>query len=136
MHACIRTICFLFPLHSKRIWLSHFVKQFSLNVFWLSFFSANLIHILCSFIAFCSCNTYDHKCLFFFCYLIICLLLYLSIYEFWFILHYSFVTFCLSLYNVRAATYKTIITFVNIGYFSVTFNYHFCLNLDQETRFL
>ena len=71
----------------------------------------------------------------FFCYLIICLLLYLSIYEFWFILHYSFVTFCLSLYNVRAATYKTIITFVNIGYFSVTFSYHFCLNLNQETRF-
>ena len=65
MHACICTIWFLFPLHSRRIWLSHFVKQFSLNVFWLSFFSANLIHILCSFIAFCSCNTYDHKCLFF-----------------------------------------------------------------------
>ena len=72
----------------------------------------------------------------FFCYLIICLLLYLSIYEFWFILHYSFAIFCLSLYNVRAATYKTIITFVNIGYFSVTFNYLFCLNLEQETRFL
>ena len=47
MHACICTIWFLFPLHSKRIWLSHFVEQFSLNVFWLSFFSANLIHILC-----------------------------------------------------------------------------------------
>ena len=46
MHACICTIWFLFPsLYSRRNWLSHFVRQFSLNVFWLSFFSANLIHI-------------------------------------------------------------------------------------------
>ena len=65
MHACICTIWFLFPsLYSRRIWLSHFVRQFSLNVFWSSFFSANLIHLLCSLIT-CSCNTYDHKCLFF-----------------------------------------------------------------------
>ena len=65
MHACICTIWFLFPsLYSRRIWLSHFVRQFSLNVFCSSFFSANLIHLLCSLIT-CSCNTYDHKCLFF-----------------------------------------------------------------------
>ena len=64
MHACICTIWFLFPsLHPRRIWLSHLVKQFSLNVFCSSFFSANFGHLLCSFIT-CSCNTCDHKCLF------------------------------------------------------------------------
>ena len=44
-----------------------------------------------------------------------------------FILHYSFVTFCLRLFNAVAATYETIIAFVNVPYFSVTYNCHFCL---------
>ena len=44
-----------------------------------------------------------------------------------FILHYSFVTFCLRLFNAVTATYETIIAFVNVPYFSLTYNCHFCL---------
>ena len=44
-----------------------------------------------------------------------------------FILHYSFVTFCLRLFDAVAAMYKTIIAFVIVPYFSVTYNCHFCL---------
>ena len=118
---------FLFLLFTQGEFGRHILfTNICLNVFWLSFFSANVIHLLCSLIPCCSFNTYVHKCFFFSCYLIICLPLYLSIYEFWlmFIFQHGFVTFCLSLFNVMVATYKTIITFVNTRYLSVTFNYH------------